>query len=153
MKIIYILLLAAISTSANGQDFCKLIKKEISDNKVQSDYASPFSQENVPPLRVKRSISTDAEFPFDTYTMIFLTHCGLDDIYNKTADGGQTEKTEKKLVVTFDDNTKIVDDSTEIAHDFSEDRTEAMRIMYLQLTESQVTDFSSKKVVKFTLAG
>lgn len=153
MKMIYMLLLAAMSTSANAQDFCKLIKKEVSDNKVQSDYASPFSQENVPPLRVKRSVSTDAEYPFDTYTMIFMTHCGLDDIYNKSADGGQTEKAEKKLVVTFEDNSRITDDTTEITHDFSEDRTEAMRIMYLQLSDAQVNDFSTKKVIKFTLAG
>lgn len=153
MKTIYLLLIMAATISANGQDFCKQIKKEVSDNKVQTDYSSPFKQEHIPPVRVMRSVSTDAEFPFDNYTMIFQIHCGLGDIYDKTADGGQTEKKETKLVVTFADNSTITDDSTEISHDFSDDRTEAMRNMYLPLTEGQVNDFSTKRILKFSLAG
>lgn len=154
MKVVYLFLCLALAVTAHAQqDFCKLIKKEVSDNKVQSDFSSPFAQDNIPPVRAKRSISTDEEYPFDTYTLIFLTHCGLDDIYNKTADGGQTEKVEKKLIVTFEDNSRFADDTTEIAHDFSDDRTEAMRIMYLQLTPDGVTQFSTKKITKFTLAG
>jgi hypothetical protein len=156
MKLIYVcamMVFAMNVNNANAQDFCKQIRKDISDNKLLSDYASPFTWDNVPPVRVKRSISTDPEAPFDNYTIIFTSQCGLDDIYNKTADGGQTEKVEKTLVVTFDDNSRLTDDSTDISHDFSQDRTEAIRSMFLPLNESMVNDFSSKKIVKFSLAG
>jgi len=155
MKITYLCAILALgAVNADAQDFCKQIKKEVSDNKLLFDYSSPFTQEHTPAVRVKRSISIDPESPFDNYMVIFQTHCGLDDIYNKTADGGQTEKTERKLVITFDDNTKIVDDTTDISHDFSEDKTEAMRNLYLPLTEgSIVNELSSKKIVKFSLAG
>lgn len=153
MRLIFVLLLLVSVHAANGQDFCKLIKKEVSENKVQTDYSSPFKFDEMPAIRVKRSISTDEDYPYDNFIMMFHVTCPLDDIYNKTADGGQDEKKEKSLTIFFDDNSKIVDDTVEISHDFTDDRTEATRYVYYSLTPESVAELSNKKITKFVIAG
>ncbi len=153
MKLLFTLLGLAIAQLAAGQDFCKLVKKEVSDNKITTDYFSPFKYNETPAIRVKRSISKDEEYPYDNFVAMFNVSCPLEAIYNKTEGGGQDEKKEKSLTIVFEDNSKIVDDTVEISHDFTDDRTEATRYVFYTLTPSEIEDFSSKKITKFIIAG
>jgi len=153
MKLLYTLLAIGMVQTATAQDFCKLVKKEVSENKVQIEYTSPAKHDETPAIRVKRSISTDAEYPYDNFVAMFHAVCPLDAIYNKVADGGQTEKQEKSLTIIFEDNSKIVDDTVDISHDFTDDRTEATRYVFYTLTPSQIEDITTKKISKFIIAG
>lgn len=153
MKLLYTLVLLALAQGASAQDFCKLLKKEVSENKVQTDFSTPYKHDETPAIRLKRSISKDEEFPYDNFVAMFNVVCPLDAIYNKNADGGQTEKAEKSLTIVFDDNSKIVDDTVDVSHDFTDDRTEATRYVFYTLTPSQVEEISNKKISKFIIAG
>ena len=152
MKFIHILFLFSFIQTLHGQDFCKQIKKDVSDDKTVYDYSSPFDVMNPPPVRVTRSYSNSKEFSFDNFTLIFQIPCDLDSIYNKV-DGAQVEKEEYRLIVEFEDKSKITDDTLKIIHDFTEDRSQALRVLYYPLTERTMKDFTTKKIAKFSLAG
>lgn len=153
MRTILLLLLLAIMQTANGQDYCSRIKKEVSDDKKTFEYASPFDPAEKPTLRLMRSYNNDPEFAYDNFFLVFRIEGPLDDIYVKTAEGGQTEKDEKALVVEFDDNTKFTDDDAQVSHDVSDDHTQSVRFFNLPLSNDNLKDFTSKKIVKFSLAG
>ena len=153
MKLFYTLVLLALAQGASAQDFCKLLKKEVSENKVQTDFFTPYKQNETPAIRLKRSISKDEEFPYDNFVAMFHVVCPLEAIYNATADGGQTEKQEKSLTIVFDDNSRIVDDTVDVSHDFTDDRTEATRYVFYTLNPGQIDEISSKKISKFIIAG
>ena len=63
------------------------------------------------------------------------------------------EKEEKTLVVEFEDKSKISDDTVQVNHDFTEDRAEGIRTLFYPLTEANLKDFTTKKIVKFSLGG
>jgi hypothetical protein len=149
MKVIYLALVVLFAHEAAAQDFCKHIKKEISDDKTQTDYFSPTMNF----VSVKRSISTNPDFTFDNFFLVFQLNTDIDNIYNKTAGGGQVEKKEKSLVIQFDDNSRIVNDTIQINHDFTEDRAEAIRTVYFPISETELKDLVAKKITKVTLAG
>ena len=130
MKKLCTLLLVAGAISASGQDFCKHIIKEMSDDKTQVDYVSPSATQYLTPILVKRTVNTNPEWAVDNFTAVFLMTTDIESIYSKGADGSQKEKEEKKLTVWFDDNTKLVDDTVLITHDFTDDRTMAVRNLY-----------------------
>lgn len=153
MKAIYLLLLLACVQSANGQDYCKLVKKEISGDKKTFNYESPYDPQYKPALRVTRSYNNDPDDPYDNFFIVFRVEGQLESIYNTAADGGQTEKTEKKLEVVFEDKTTFVDDTIQISHDVSDDKTQAVRYIDYPLTAANLKDFTTKKIVKFSLAG
>jgi hypothetical protein len=153
MKIFFAIFMLAFSTNMHAQDFCKQIKKDVSEDKVVYDYASPFDPVDPPPVRATRSYSTIAEFGYDNFIAIFQTPCPLDSVYNKGDDGSQVEKEEYKLVVVFDDGAKFTDDAIKITHDFTEDRSQALRVVYLTFTPENMKDFLSKKIARFSLAG
>lgn len=117
--------------------------------------ASPYDPESVyfNPLRVNRTLNKDEEEGFDNFFIVFQTTCGLDAINNMLPGGGREEKNETKLHVEFTDNSKIIDDSVQIAHDFTMDRTEAVRYVFYKLNEDTRKEFSSKVIRKFTIAG
>jgi hypothetical protein len=153
MKTILTLLACAFFTAAEAQDYCKDIKKEVSADKRSYEYASPYNAEEVTPLHVTRTIVLDADYPSDNFYLIFKITGDLDNIYTKNAGGEQVEKEEKKLVVEFDDKTQIVDDTVVVSHDFTDDKQQAIRYVYYPLTSTTAGDFSTKKIVKFSLAG
>ena len=153
MKAIYLLLIFAFIQSASAQDFCKLIKKEVSDDKSTFDFTSPYNPGEIPAVRVTRSYTNNPDFPSDNFYLIFYIVGNLEGIYEKTASGEQIEKEEKKLVVEFDDKTKVVDDSIKIIHDRTVDMLEAIRYVYCPMTDNNLKDFTTKKIVKFSLAG
>ncbi|GAA4470027.1 hypothetical protein GCM10023093_30470 [Nemorincola caseinilytica] len=153
MKLLHLIAAMAIAQMASAQDFCKDIKKEVSDNKMLTEYESPYKESALPLIRVKRSVSVDEDTPFDNFVMVFRVICGVDDIYATNSDGGKTEKPEKRLTIVFDDNTRIVDDTVDVMHDITVDRTEAIRYIYYPVIPETVGDLSSKKISKFVIAG
>ena len=139
--------------STRAQDFCKLIKKEVSPDKTSFDFLSPYDQNEDYVLRATRSYSTNAEEPYDNFYLIFQTLGELSQVYITAPNGDNVEKEEKGLVVEFDDKSKYSDDTVRIVHDLSIDRTKATRYVFYPLSAANVGDFSKKKIVKYTLAG
>ena len=171
MRIISLLLMLSIAQAANGQakktpvakpaakpvakasnDPCSVIKKEVSEDKTQSDFSSPADGVNIP-IIVKRTINTNPEWAVDNFFVVFQTTTTLESIYNPGKDGGQTEKQEKRVVIEFDDHTTIVDDTIQISHDFTDDKTEAIRNVYFPITDESARSFTTKKITKFNIAG
>jgi len=154
MKPVYLLMIFAFLQNANGQDFCKQIKKEVSADKTQYDFFSPYEESNLPAIRIARSVNTNPEISYDNFFIIFRMTTGeVDNFYTKSVDGALVEKIEHKLVVEFEDKSKISDDTINVTHDFSEDKTEGIRSLFYPLTETNLKDFSTKKIVKFSLGG
>src|SRR5580658_7816835 len=89
MKVAILLFMFAFLQTAHGQDYCKLIKTEVSDDKTLYDYSSPYDPQKVPAVRVTRKYSTDPDAGFDNFSIIFQVTGNLDDIYTKTPEGGQ----------------------------------------------------------------
>ncbi|MES2703720.1 MAG: hypothetical protein V4649_13850 [Bacteroidota bacterium] len=152
MKIIYSLIFLAFTATAQAQDFCKQVLKEMSEDKTQIDYSSPLNTQHLTPVVVKRTINTNPEWAVDNFTVLFQMTGEIESIYGKNTDGSQKEKEEKKLVVYFDDNSKLVDDTVVVTHDFTDDRTMAIRNIYYPVSEDAAKSFTSKKIVKFSLA-
>jgi hypothetical protein len=153
MKVVYTLAICALGFNASAQDFCKQVRKEISDDKTQTDYSSPTAASGVTPIVVRRSINTNPEFQNDNFTVFFQVPGTIESLYVPTSDGGQREKDEKKIIIEFEDNTKFTDDTLQVNHDFTEDRTVAIRNLYMPVAGDAAKHFSSKKITKFSLAG
>lgn len=154
MRYVYLVLMFAFLHNASAQDYCKEIKKEVSADKTQYDFFSPYTESNLPSIRIARSVNTNPEAPFDNFFIIFRMVTGnVDNFYTKGADGSLVEKVEKTLVVEFEDKTKLSVDTVQITHDFSEDKTEGIRTLFYALTDANINDFSTKKIVKFSLGG
>ena len=153
MKAIYLLLLVAFAPTADAQDFCKLIKKEVSEDKKTFSFESPTDLQERPSLRVTRTYNNDPEFGYDNFFLVFRIEGPLESIYNITKEGSQTEREETKLVVEFEDKSMLVDDTIRINHDVSDDKTLAVRYIDYPVVESNLKNFTTKKIVKFSLAG
>ena len=151
MRAIFAILMVAFVQTVTAQDFCKQVKKEVQDNVF--DFSSPYDPTDIPAVRVTRSYNTNPDFPSDNFYLIFYIVGDLEGIYEKTASGEQAEKQEKKLVVQFDDGSKVVDDSIRIIHDRTVDMLQAIRYVYLPVADNNLKDFTSKKIAKFSLAG
>jgi hypothetical protein len=139
--------------SAKAQDFCSLIKKEVSPDKTSFDFLSPYDPNEDYICRVTRSYSTNAEEPYDNFYIILQTLGELDQVYINAPNGDKVEKEEKGLVVEFEDKSKYTDDTVKLVHDLSIDKTKATRYVYYPLSAGNIKDFAGKKIVKYTLAG
>lgn len=151
MKLLPLFVVMILAQAATAQDFCKDIKKNISTN--LSEFESPYNEKELPALRVKRTITVDDDETFDNFVLIFRVICPVDDIYVSTAEGGKSEKAEKAITIVFEDNSRITDDTVDIMHDITTDRTEAIRYVYYPIITETAGDFSSKKIAKFIIAG
>ena len=76
MKTIYLLMLVAFVQNAGAQDFCKQIKKEVSGDKTQFDFFSPFAEDKLPAVRVTRSINVNPDMAYDNFFIVFRTVTG-----------------------------------------------------------------------------
>ncbi len=152
MRIFFLFLLMTCFHVTDAQDFCSLIKKEVSPSRTIFDYSSPYNEAEPPSVRVTRSFGTDPDFATDNFFVIFQITSELETIYKKT-DSGQIEKEETRIVVEFEDKSKLVDDTIKVGHDFTNDRINAIRYVYYPLNETTSKDFSTKKITKFALAG
>lgn len=139
--------------AAASNDPCKQIRKDVSEDKVQTDLLSPSDPVEITPVVVKRTVNTDSEWAVDNFIAVLQVAGDLESIYTKSADGGQTEKQEKHVVIEFDDNSKIVDDTVQISHDVTEDKTQAIRIVYFPITDENAKSFTTKKIARFSIAG
>ena len=147
-----LLLLTGICLNVSGQDFCSLIKKEVSPDRTIYDFASPYDPAAEPVVRVTRSYGTNPDYATDNFFVIFRITGALESIYKMT-DTGEIEIPEHKLVVEFDDQSKYEDDKIQISHDFTEDRMNSVRYIFYPLNDTTSKEFASKKIVKFSLAG
>src|SRR4051812_15422015 len=120
MKFVYILAICALAQNASAQDYCKQVMKDVSSDKKQTDYSTPGSTQSITPVIIRRTINTDPEFANDNFTVFFQVPSTIESIYTVTSDGGQKEKNEKKIVIEFDDNTRYVDDTLQVNHDFTD---------------------------------
>lgn len=146
------LLILASLLWVNGtfaQDYCKQIKKEVTDNNTSFNYESPYKDDSPPAVRAMRSYST-GETEFDNFNLIFFIPCDFSDLLVKTAEG-EMEKEETKIVIVFDDNSKITDDTIAISHDRRESGY-AARMVYFPVTPQNIKNLTTKKIAKFHLA-
>jgi hypothetical protein len=153
MKVVFLLIAMATVQIVNAQDYCKFVKKDVSPDKTVVEFTAPFDATDIYAMRVTRNYSVNTDEPYDNFYIIFQQVGEINQIYSQTPEGEQTEKEEKALIVEFDDKSKYVDDTIKIAHDFTTDRTQATRFVYYPLTPANVKDFSTKKIVKYSLAG
>jgi len=154
MRSICFLILFSFFQNAQGQDLCKEIKKDVSADKFQYDFFSPYSESSLPSIRIARTVNTDPEANYDNFFIIFrITTPDVSSFYTKNPDGTMVEKEEKTMTVEFDDKSVISTDTVQIAHDISDDKTDAIRSLFFPLTDANLGDFTSKKIVKFSLGG
>lgn len=148
-KIILFLLLAMTGSAVWAQDYCKQIKKEVTENNTNYAYETPYKEDSLPPVRAVRSYSTNPEADFDNFNVILAIPCEFSDLLVKGANG-ETEKEESGIVVEFDDKSKLEEDIT-VTHEKKGDGT-AMRIAYLPVNGDNIKDFTAKKIVRIHLA-
>ena len=146
------LLLSVLAFRASGQDFCNLVKKDVSPDHTIYGFSSPYEMTDPPAVRVTRSYGTNPDYATDNFFMIFEVKGPLESIYKKT-DTGEIEKDEYQLIVHFDDNSKYSDDTIKVGHDFTDDRMQVIRTLFYPLDDKSEKQFESKKITKFSLAG
>lgn len=149
MKNILILALLIAGNTCFAQDYCKLVKKEVTENNTSFNYESPYKEDSMPLIRVVRNYSTNPEAEFDNFSIIFSIPCEFSDLLVAGA-GGETEKEETGVVIEFDDKTKLEDDIT-VTHNKKGDGT-ASRVLYYPVTADNVKQLTTKKIVSFHLA-
>ncbi len=153
MRYIFLLFACLFITAASAQDFCKEVIKQVSPDKKILDYASPDGQDEITYIKVTRTINIDPDYESDNFLMILQTLGDLDNIYTKDEKGEQIEKDEWKLVITFEDNSTIVDEALKVSHDFTNDKLQAIRSAYFPVTDAAAAQLSTKKITKYSLAG
>ncbi len=155
MRVVLLLLATVFVQCANGQDFCKQIKKEMSEDTFQRNYFSPYNEKKLPSVRVTRSLDNNPENDgYDNFFLILRVVGGpVDALYTKGANGKAVEKTEKNMVVEFSDKSVLVSDTVAINHDITDDKAEAIRTIFFPINKATIKDFTTKKIVKFSLAG
>lgn len=153
MKGLFFLLAFTAVSFANAQDYCKQIKKDVSPDKKIVDYSSPADAQEVTNIRLTRSLNLDPDYESDMFLMTFQIVGELEGMYAKSAEGVQEEKEEWKLMVEFEDKSKWTDDTIKLSHDVTSDKMQAIRIVFFNLTEPSIKEFSTKRITRFTLAG
>ncbi len=151
----YLFFIFAFMQIVNAQDFCKQIKKESSPDGYNLNFISPYSEKVLPAVRATRNVDFNPENDgYDNFFVIFRIVGGpVDDIFTKGADGTTVEKKEKTMMVEFDDKTVISTDTVQINHDLTDDKADVIRTLFFPITDDNIKDFSTKKIVRFRLAG
>lgn len=149
MKNLLILALLIAGNTAFAQDYCKQVKKEVTENNTSFNYESPYKEDSLPLIRVVRNYSTNPEADFDNFSLIFAIPCEFSDLLVAGA-GGETEKEEQGVVIEFDDKTKLEDDIT-VTHNKKGDGT-AMRVLYYPVNGDNIKQLTTKKIISFKLA-
>ncbi len=151
MKNLFIIAALLCFNSAFAQDYCKQIKKEVTENNTSFSYETPYIEDNPPAIRAVRNYSTSTENEFDNFNIVLYLPCDFGDLLAKNADGMESEKQEKTVVLEFDDKTRITDDTTMVTHDKKSDGS-AARVAYFNVTAQNIKTLTTKKIVKVHLA-
>jgi len=138
-------------TMAHAQDYCKQIIKEVSDENTLFSFTTPYDEKNTPCLRAERHYSTDPADGLDNFFLVMEAPCKFEDILKKT-DSSEGEKEETKIIIEFDDHSKIMDDTIKIVHDNSAGDGTAKRIAYYPVNQENIKALTTKKIIKITLA-
>lgn len=150
MKRLFILMLLAAANTGFAQDYCKQIKKEVTENNTNFNYETPYNEDAPPPVRAVRSYSTDPKADFDNFNVILSIPCEFADLLTN-GPNGEVEKEETGVVIEFTDKSKIEEPSIAIAHDKKGDGT-AIRAAYLPVDGDNIKELTSKKIAKIHLA-
>jgi hypothetical protein len=151
MKKVILLAMLFCGNTLFAQDYCKQIKKEVTDNNQSFNYETPYSEDAPPAIRAVRNYSTNSDIEFDNFNLIFFIPCEFGDFLVKGADGSETEKDETGLMIEFDDKSKVKADTIMVTHDRRESGS-AARIAYFPITKENLAAFTTKKITKFSLA-
>ena len=151
MKKIFLLTILLWGNQLLAQDYCKQLKKEVTENNTSFNYETPYSEDAPPAIRAVRNYSTNSDLEYDNFNVIFFIPCEFGDFLVKDAAGNETEKEETGLIIEFDDKSKIKADTIVVTHD-RRDAGSAARIAYLPVTRENLATLTTKKIVKFHLA-
>ncbi len=149
MKKLFFIALLVAGNTVFAQDYCKQLKKEVTENNTSFTYETPYDENNPPLMRAVRSYSTDPKNDFDNFNIILTIPCEFADLLSP-GPNGESEKEESGIVIEFADKSKIEEDIA-ISHDKKGDGT-AARIAYLPITGDSIKEFVGKKVAKIYLA-
>lgn len=148
MKYLLTLLLLSGAPALWAQDYCKQVKKEVTENNTSFSFESPYNEDDLPAARVVRNYSTNTESEFDNFNVIFTIPCE----YSTLIGSNNTEIEESKVIIEFDDKTQFKDDAMPVTHERKEGTTMAYRVAVVTLLAENIKDFTSKKVAKIKLA-
>ena len=143
----------AFQQNADGQDYCKKIKKDVTADGYNRSYFSPYSEKSMPAIRVTRAIDSNPEDDgFDNFFIIFRIPGGdVASIFVTGPDNKVVETKEKTMKIEFDDHTLLSTDTVQINHDLTDDKAEVIRTLYFPIDDGNFKEFTTKKIVKYTL--
>lgn len=150
MKKLLILALLFSAHTVLAQDYCKQIKKDITENNTNFNCETPYNEDAPPLVRAVRSYSTDPKNDFDNFNLILSIPCEFADLLTN-GPNGEVEKEEVGVIIEFSDKSKIEEPSIAVTHDKKGDGS-AVRVAYLPIDGDNVIDFTKKKIVKIQLA-
>lgn len=150
MKKLFFAIFLLSAHAGFAQDYCKQLKKEVTDNNTNYNYETPYNEDAPPPIRAVRSYSTDPKADFDNFNIILSIPCEFADLLT-TGPNGDVEKTETGVVIEFTDKSKIEEPSIAVTHDNKGDGS-ALRVAFLPVDGDNIKDLTTKKIAKIHLA-
>ncbi len=153
LRATYLFFIFAFAQNAHAQDYCKKIKKEVTADGYNRSYFSPFSEKNMPAIRVTRVVDSNPEDDeFDNFFIIFRIPGGdVGSIFKNMPDGSIVEQKEKTMKIEFDDHSVLTTDTVQINHEITDDKAEVIRTLYFPVDDGNYKDFATKKIVRYTL--
>ena len=151
MRRYLILITTFCQLAVYAQDYCKMVKKEVS-NETTFTYTSPFDSAGVTPVKVTRIFSTDADQPFDNFMIQFQLVTDLQEFYAKNPHG-EGENDSKIFTVEFDDKSKIESKDPAFSFDPLNENQTLIRGCTLSLEGADLTALSTKLITRFIMSG
>ena len=144
-------MLLLIGGNLQAQDYCKQVKKEIT-NLTTYSYTSPYDTTGIPPVKITRSYSLDTDLAFDNFVIALQIVSELQGFFAKNP-GGTGENDAKKMVIEFDDKSQITDDAIIINYEIMNEEQQVVRSVFLNLEDANLEKFSSKNITKYSFGG
>ena len=151
MKTFYLFLFIVFSTNLFAQDYCKQIRKEV-NNVTTFNYSSPFDTVGIPPIKITRNFSTDSDLEFDNFVVVLQIVSDMPGFFVKNPNGDGAND-DKKLVIEFDDKTKMEEDDVTISYDMKGEEQLVVRSVFLTLEEKNINYFTNKNITKYSFGG
>ena len=145
------MLFLCFSVYGQAQDFCKQVKKEITD-KTTFSYTAPFDSTRICPIKIARLYSTNPEIEFDNFSITLFVTGDLQEFFKKNPDGDGANDS-RKLLIQFDDNTTYKEDSVTISYEHLNDIQLIVKSVFVSIGTKNVANFTDKKIAKFGFGG